>query len=309
MNVLIVEQKGGYRMFKKILYPTDFSPYSNKIVDCLIGLKTAGIHEVIILHVLDKRIFAQFPEVSIDVIKAMRESAEENLNKLEGKLQDAGIKVEKRIEMGVPYNLIVGIAKAEAVSMIIMGSHGRSLIEEMLLGSTTENVLRHATVPLLIEKFDVKKKGDEVVCRHTHKNPFEKVLFPTDFSECAKSVLPYIKQLKNAGTKEVVVAHIQDMSKIAPHLLDRLPEFEEIDTGRLSEIKNELINSGMGKVKTVLREGIPFTEVESICREENVGMIIMGSHGKGMVKEMLLGSVSGRIVRRSKSPVIIIRRK
>lgn len=296
-------------MFKKILYPTDFSPHSNKIIESVIELKTAGTEEVIILYVLDKRFFAQFPEVSTDVMKAMRENAEDNIKKIEEKLQAAGIKTEKRIEIGVPFHQIVGIASAEAVSMIIMGSHGRSLVEEMLLGSTTENVLRHATVPLLIEKFEVKREGREVTCLRRHKNPFEKVLFPTDFSKCSLSVLPYLKKLKSAGTKEIIVAHIQDLTKLAPHLLDKLPEFEDIDTGRLSDIKTDLEAAGIPNVKTILREGVPFLEIEALADEEDVGMIAIGSHGKSMVKEMLLGSVSGKIVRRSKKPILVIRRK
>lgn len=296
-------------MFRKVLYPTDFSPYSNAVANCLLDLKPAGVEEVIALHVIDKRLFAQFPEVSTDVINAMRESAADNLAKIEKKLADAGLKVIKRIEMGVPFHQIVGIARAEAVSMIVMGSHGRSLVEEMLLGSTTENVLRHATVPLLVEKFQVKEKGDEIVLSHKHENPFEKVLYPTDFSECSLSVMPYLKQLKGAGTKKIVIAHIQDMTKLAPHLLDKLPEFEDIDTGRLEEIKKELIDAGIPDVKTVLAEGVPFIEIEAISNAEDVGMIAIGSHGKSMVREMLLGSVSGKIVRRSRKPVLVIRRK
>lgn len=296
-------------MFEKILFPTDFSEYSDTVSELLTNLIPAGAMEVIVLHVIDQRFLVQFPDISNGIIKSMKDTAEEKLIILEERLKDTGFSVHARMEVGIPYHQIVGIARAEAVSLIIMGSHGKSLVEEMLLGSTTENVLRHATVPLLIEKLEKKKKGEKVLYTRRHANPFEKILFPTDFSEYAMSALPYLKKLKDAGAKEIVVAHIQDMTRLAPHLLEKLPEFEDIDTGRLLNIKDELLASGIKTVKTVLREGIPFTEIEAIANEEDTGLIVIGSHGKSMVGEMLLGSVSGRIVRRSKRPVLIIRRK
>lgn len=296
-------------MFRKILYPTDFSPYGNEVVNSIIDLKPAGVKEVLVLHVIDKRLFAQFPEVSTDVIEAMKESARDSINQIAEKLKGHGLEVKTMIEIGVPFHQIISLAKAEAASMVVMGSHGRSLVEEMLLGSTTENVLRHITIPLLIEKFLAERSGEEIVLSRHHKNPFEKILYPTDFSECAASVIPYLKELKSCGTKEVIVAHIQDMTRLSPHLLDKLPEFEDIDAERLAKIESDLTGAGIENVKTILKEGIPFNEIEEISNKENVGMIAVGSHGKSMVKEMLLGSISGKIVRKSKKPVLVIRRK
>ena len=296
-------------MFKKILYPTDFSTFSNAVAETIINLRPAGVEEVVLLNVIDKRLFLQFPEVTEDVIKSMRASAKENISKIEKKFSGAGLKTISHVEIGIPFNQIVAFAKAEAISLIVMGSHGRSLVEEMLLGSTTENVLRHATVPLLVQKLNIDKSGDNIICSHRHDNPFEKILFATDFSESSMSVIPYIKQLKGAGTKEVIVTHVQDTSSIATQLLDKLPEFEEIDSGRLEEIATQIEGAGIGKVKAVLRDGVPFAEIERVADEEDVSMIVISSHGKTMLKEALIGSVSGRIVRKSTRPVLVIRKR
>lgn len=296
-------------MFNKILYPTDFSPYSLKVCESIAKLKPAGVDSVIVLNVIDQRIFTQFPEVSVDVINAMKESSQTHVAELKTKLEQLGIPATTRVEMGIPFHQIVGVAAAEGVSLIVIGSHGKSLIEEMLLGSTTENVLRHATVPLLIEKYRTTRQGNEILCSSAHENPFEKILYPTDFSACANSVIPYLKMMKAAGTKEIVVVHIQDMTKIAPHLLDRLPEFDDIDTARLGNIKADLLAAGIERVKIVLREGVPFREINDLAQAEDVGLVALGSHGKSMVKEMLLGSVSGKVVRRSSRPILLIKRK
>lgn len=297
-------------MFKKVLYPTDFSPYCNAIMENMTKLKPIGIEEVLLLHVIDKRLLAQLPVATAELLKTLETDANEKINTLSKKLKNnLGLNVETRVEVGIPFHQIVATAKAEASSLIIMGSHGKSLVEEMLLGSTTENVLRHATVPLLVEKFDVRYLKEDITCFERHKNPFEKILFPTDFSICSKSVIPYLLHFKSCGTKEIIVVHVQDMTKIAPHLLDRLPEFQDIDTGRLSDIKTTLLEGGIPNVKIVIREGVPFREIELIANQEDVGLIVIGSHGKSMIKEAMLGSVSGKVVRRTKRPILIIRRR
>lgn len=296
-------------MFKKVLYPTDFSDYSNQVLQGIFELKNVGTKEIIALHVIDKRIFSEFPEVTIDVLNAMKSSAEENMDKISTELEKHGFKVDVRIEVGIPFSQIVGIAKTEAVSMIVMGSHGKSLVEEMLLGSTTENVLRHSSVPILIEKFEINKDGNNLKLNRRHGNPFRKILYPTDFSACAKGALPYLKHLANSGTEDIILLHVQDTSDISQEILDKLPEFENIDSGRLNELEAELKSSGIKNVEAILKDGDPFEEIEKVAEEKGVSMIAIGSHGRSAVREFLLGSVSGKILRRSTQPIFVVRAK
>jgi len=67
-------------------------------------------------------------------------------------LTDIGFKVKVRIERGVPLNAILWIESHEDVSLIVIGSHGRSNVEKMLLGSVSENVIRKAKMPVLVVK-------------------------------------------------------------------------------------------------------------------------------------------------------------
>jgi len=145
---------------------------------------------------------------------------------------------------------------------------------------------------------------------------FEKILYPTDFSDASKKALDYIKQLKGAGTKEVVVFHVIDEREIEhmSHLAELNVSIEELEKRReeyakeeMKAIEAELKNSGF-KVKTRIDKGIPFRDILKVEEEENVSVVVLGSHGKSCIAEMLLGSVSEKVIRKSNKPVLVVRR-
>jgi len=143
-------------MFRKILYPTDFSETAEKAIPFLIQLKNTGIEEVIIFHVIDTYRL-RFPSIYaptnlISFIDKMSNEAAEKAKIVAEKLNAAGIKEHVRIEQGMPLREILRVESEEEVSIIVIGSHGRSNIEEMFLGSVSENVVRKAKSPVLVVK-------------------------------------------------------------------------------------------------------------------------------------------------------------
>ena len=61
-------------------------------------------------------------------------------------------------------------------------------------------------------------------------------------------------------------------------------------------------------VKVIIKRGVPLKEILKIEEKEKISVIIIGSHGKTNLEEMLLGSVSEKVIRQSKSPVLVIKR-
>lgn len=148
---------------------------------------------------------------------------------------------------------------------------------------------------------------------------FKKILYPTDFSECAEKALEYIKRLKEAGAREVVLLHVIDDSKVR-FLLKGIAwaggsEYEEKYKQKLKEevecrikkIAEELSSSDF-IVKTEIREGNPYEEIVKTAEEEDVSLIVMGTHGRGRGASLLLGSVAENVIRHSSKPVFVIRR-
>jgi nucleotide-binding universal stress UspA family protein len=151
---------------------------------------------------------------------------------------------------------------------------------------------------------------------------FEKILYSTDFSPLAECALNYVKKLKEAGTKEVIVVHVvDDISMELPEGADLLREREifkilpEIDqeyvasiVERLEVVKGELERENLS-VKLYLRYGNVPRQIVKVADEENVKLIIMGAHGKGLLTEIILGSVSTDVIRNANCPVLIVKNR
>jgi nucleotide-binding universal stress UspA family protein len=143
---------------------------------------------------------------------------------------------------------------------------------------------------------------------------FEKILFPTDFSDVAAKALEFVKQLKDSGAEEVVLLNVLEEKYF--YLSEEFPaiDLETLDQNlkkdsmkKVAAIANTLYEKGF-KVKVITARGIPAAEILRIEQEERVSIIVLGSHGVSNLKEMLLGSVSEAVIRKSKQPVLVVKR-
>ncbi len=150
---------------------------------------------------------------------------------------------------------------------------------------------------------------------------FQRILYPTDFSDVSAKAMDYIRELKGSGLKTIVLLHVIDKREFkcfeqGVAWIGELPaQFEERYRQRLTEESDKKLKTvaaeldGLGlDVQTRLVVGVPFQEILKAEEEESVSAIIIGSHGKSNVREMLLGSVSEKVIRKSKTPVIVIKR-
>lgn len=141
---------------------------------------------------------------------------------------------------------------------------------------------------------------------------FRKILFPTDFSDAATDAMEIIKQLKDSGVEEVVVLHV-----IRDKYFYLLDEYSQIDLEdmaqesireasiKLAAIASDLQKEGF-KVKTRLARGVPLSEILEAEKQEDVSLIVLGSHQKSLIKLLLQGSVSGAVIRKSERPVLLV---
>ena len=143
-------------MFKRILYPTDFSEVSMSALNYIKTLRETGAETVILLHVIDQRTIqaiGQYTSVqSVKLERELLEDATKELSSIENNLQQAGFEVKSRLEIGNPLMEILRIEEEEDVSVIVIGSHGKSNLEEMFMGSVSEKVVRKCKRPVLVVK-------------------------------------------------------------------------------------------------------------------------------------------------------------
>ena len=146
-------------MFRKILYPTDFSDISKNVIEYIRQLKGSGVEEILVLHVIDERglhysyLYVLDEYIGEEDLKQrLKDDATKELDEIKNKLKDCGFKITPKIEFGVPLKEILKAEQKEDISIIIIGSHGKSNVEEMLLGSVSEKVVRKCKKPVLVVK-------------------------------------------------------------------------------------------------------------------------------------------------------------
>ncbi len=143
-------------MFRKILFPIDFSESSEKVIKHLKKIAPCG-KEILLLHVIDIRMFSvpvylEAPELTDFIVeKDMIKAVKARMEKVKEKLIAAGFaKVRILVEEGIPFDTVLQVAEDKKVSSIILGHQGHGAVERMLLGSTAEKVARKAKVPVIL---------------------------------------------------------------------------------------------------------------------------------------------------------------
>ena len=152
-------------MFTTLLYPTDFSENSEKALSYIKALRNAGAKKIILVHVVHDKskdyskkgvdILGKSSTEVIDLInKTLRQELYEKMKPIEEDLKQNGFVVTIAIESGKPAEKILATAEKEKVSAIVIGSHGKSNVSSMLLGSVSDHVIRHAKQAVLVVKRD-----------------------------------------------------------------------------------------------------------------------------------------------------------
>lgn len=139
----------------------------------------------------------------------------------------------------------------------------------------------------------------------------QRILVPTDFSDCAKRALEYAAELSAKLAAEVVLVHVY-----APPTVF-LPEGAVLFPMKDSELRAQL-GAGLDKValearalgahptRTVFAEGDAAREIVRVAREEHCDLIVMGTHGRAGIRHLVLGSVAERVVRKADCAVLSV---
>jgi nucleotide-binding universal stress UspA family protein len=146
---------------KKILVPTDFSPHSERAADYAAMLADGFQAKIDLLHVIEP-----FPYSVTDTMtvishgEALKTIASSLLDNARAKLEQNGVTVESHLTQGVPYEKILDWAREKKVDLIVMGTHGRTGVGHLLLGSVADRIVHLAPCPVLTMTAGPKgKKG------------------------------------------------------------------------------------------------------------------------------------------------------
>ena len=139
---------------RRVLYPSDFSPASRAAFPKALELARANRAELLLVHVLSPvpvPVVSEYisPRVLDDLIRSARAAAQRRLDALRARAKKAGVRAIALLAEGTPFTQIAKAAKVKHADLVVMGTHGRSGLRKLFLGSVAERVVGTAPCPVL----------------------------------------------------------------------------------------------------------------------------------------------------------------
>ncbi|MDD1763412.1 MAG: universal stress protein [Methanobacteriaceae archaeon] len=131
-------------MFEKILVPTDGSEYAARAVEVALSLARELDSRVVALHVLDEKLIMPF--------EVLEEEGQNILGQVRKRGEEMGVPVDEIILFGNPRHDMAKIATKSGADLVIIGTHGRTGVERLLMGSVAESALKTVQVPVMLVK-------------------------------------------------------------------------------------------------------------------------------------------------------------
>jgi nucleotide-binding universal stress UspA family protein len=135
---------------KKILVATDFSSHSKRAMDYAASLAKKAGAGIVLMHAIESFPYSVTDTLHIvDHRRALEKTAGFLLENLRQELAGEGVPVKSLLTNGAPYKEILKASRREKTDLIVMGTHGRTGVEHLILGSVAEKVVRLSTCPVL----------------------------------------------------------------------------------------------------------------------------------------------------------------
>lgn len=295
-------------LITRVLLTTDFSDCAGQAFQYALAIASSWKAELQVFHVLEL-LPAMNPVYPVNqmYLEQLHKEAVHDLNDLESRAAVAGLAIRRTIERGIPSQCIEAAAGERGVDLIVMGTHGRTGLQHVLMGSTAERVIRTAPCPVLSVKVGRDEAPSPVSVDGIR---FRRLLVPIDFSASSLEALEYGLQFAKPLAASVTILHVlEPMAFGLDFSLGRSEDSRERRRhaeSRLETIRSRCMSQGL-KVDTVLMPGIPADSILKHAETEKPDMVIMGTHGRRGISRILSGSVADTMLRLAGCPVLTVR--
>jgi nucleotide-binding universal stress UspA family protein len=276
---------------KKILVPTDFSKSAQIAIDVAVDIAKKANSQLILLHVVEEASGTSFNitgEVDVsggweDKLFTMKliERSKKQMAKSMEQVKDSGVRVKEELRLGTAFHGMRDIITEQKVDLVVMGTAGHSKLEEMIIGSNTEKVVRHSKCPVLT----------------VHKKPvttdFKNIVYATSMS---KDEEVFSRIVRNTQVLYDSTVHLVRINTPGNFQRDAVVRKYMQDFAKKLQLKNFTINIFNDLTE---EEGIIYF-ADSI----NADLIAMATHGRTGFAHVLAGSIAEEVVSHSKRPVL-----
>jgi nucleotide-binding universal stress UspA family protein len=268
---------------KKLLVCTDGSEESQAALEQVLSLAKECGGQVYLLQVV--QIIPEFEAAAPDLMALVGEEVSKQLREVKAAAGQMGVALETRISRGVSVSSTI-LEEAEKIQpdMIVMGRYGRTGLARLLVGSVTARVIGHSPFHVL-----VIPKGATV--------SFERILIANDGSRYSQ-----------AGFVEALALARRQESKLFAVSVAT----EEGEIPRAKEIVHQMLTAarqaGMPLKGSVPQRQAADAGIIQVAIDNEVDLIVMGSHGRTGLRRLLMGSVTERVIGQSPCPVLVVKK-
>ena len=292
---------------RPVLCPVDFSEQSRR---ALLWAAAIAQHRGAGLTVLAafEPLLAQAAEIRLGV-DLMRTDAEPALREfVEATLpEDVRLATHLRMEVtvGEPPDEIVDASRRLEAGLIVMGTHGRGGFRKLLLGSTTEQVLRRTEWPVL-----AVPAGAEGVPAAEHPDvQLRKILVATDFGESAMAAVQWAADLASDVGVPLVMAHVVEPVVVSSPWQALVADFEGDRVASGQRTLEKLSTSFRGtRTEWVVSVGRPADTIASLAAKYDAGLVVLGLANPEDVEPRKPGSIAYRVLRTANAAVVVVPR-
>ncbi|MBA4053334.1 MAG: universal stress protein UspA [Marivirga sp.] len=263
---------------KKILVPCDFSKQAINAFRMALDIAQQSNGIVHLLNVVNIPVVSDpvvVPAMSFEVtlLKDFSEKAEKEFAKIIGKYNTGGVKVVTSVQFGGVCGIILEYIGENNIDLVLMGSHGATGLQELLMGSNAEKIVRKSPVPVLIVK-------------NYHKGPIKNIVFPNTLDlDDQDDLVSRIKALQNFFKAHLHIVWINTPVNFMSDVVtsERLEAF--VKRYGLRDCTTNTFNH--------------LNEEEGILQFRNIikgDMIAMGTHGRKGIAHIVNGSLTEDVV-------------
>lgn len=318
-------------MFHNIIVPLDESHLSRAAIPYALALAEPGgdVSLVSAVHVAEALSFLGFAGDSTagaplygpgtqmpspaDLLAAVREERERALQDIGTEVQTrAGGPIRWEVVEGEPSEAVAAYVQGIGAGLVVMATHGRGGFERAWLGSVADRLIRRLTVPMLLIRPDETASNGQPL---DQQPVIRRILVPLDGSRLAEAALgpaTAVARRLDASVRllRVLESELQIGSPYLPAVAEQQEQHLEAVRSRakhyLAEVRDRLIAEGVRVEPVDLREG-PAAATILDATGADVDMVAMATHGRGGLRRWVLGSVSDKVLRREKLPLLLVR--
>jgi nucleotide-binding universal stress UspA family protein len=238
-------------------------------------------------------------------IEQVAQRANDYVTDVAGRLSSRGFKVRAMVTIGNPEEEILKVAGDEKVDLITMATHRESLLARGVLGSVTDRVVTHSTIPVLT-------MHPEGVSETVPVKP-DVVMVPLDGSAISEAVVPLASTVAAKMGAELLFVRVSNMAYHSAMGDAGIYYTSPVSYSRASDLAVQYLepfveHAKLAGVSASMRTptGSPAGTLVTIADQNKNTMIVIGTRGQSGLKRLVVGSVTDKVIRASGHPVLVV---